>query len=109
MTAAKPYTPETLADRWGVTGKHIRDLCKAGTIQYFRVGKLYRIPATAVDAIEQGPPCNTASSSTETSGVSSGMRTERQSAEAQAQPTGKPRSGHLRILRGPGNEAIVTR
>ena len=42
-------------------------MCRAGDLAFFRLGKLYRIPAVEVDRIE----CqNTASSSTEGNGAS---------------------------------------
>lgn len=42
-------------------------MCRAGDLAFFRLGKLYRIPAVEVDRIE----CqNTASSNTEDSGAS---------------------------------------
>lgn len=48
----RPYTPETLANRWGVSATMIRNMCSDGAITYFRVGKLYRIPAQAVEEYE---------------------------------------------------------
>lgn len=56
MTAPRlisPYTPETLAERWGVSATSIRNRCRAGEIAHFRLGKLYRIPAHVVEEIEQ--------------------------------------------------------
>ncbi|WP_081788197.1 helix-turn-helix domain-containing protein [Sulfitobacter mediterraneus] len=48
----RPYTPETLANRWGVSATMVRNMCGAGDITHFRVGKLYRIPAKSVEDYE---------------------------------------------------------
>jgi excisionase family DNA binding protein len=48
-----PYTPETLAKRWGVSAQKVRNMCAAGEVAHFRLGKLYRIPAVAVEEYEQ--------------------------------------------------------
>lgn len=109
MPDGPPYTPEMLAHRWNVTGKCIRDMCVRGDLAYFKIGKLYRIPAAAVDEIERVQACNTDSKSTRESGPSSGERMERPSDAGSPQPTGKKPRGHLRILRGPGNQLIVPR
>jgi len=50
----KPFTPETLADHWGCTPRHIRNLVDEKKIPSFRVGKLIRIPAAFVDAKDRG-------------------------------------------------------
>lgn len=44
-----PYTPETLAERWGCSAETIRQMVKAGRLQGFRVGRMFRIPASAVE------------------------------------------------------------
>lgn len=54
----RPFTPETLANRWGVSATMIRNMCGAGEIEHFRLGKLYRIPAKAVEDYE----CQTSAS-----------------------------------------------
>lgn len=54
-----PYSPETLADRWGVSATSIRNKCIAGKLPHFRFGKLYRIPAQVVEEIES---CQTSAS-----------------------------------------------
>lgn len=105
----KPFTPETLADRWGVTGKCIRDLCVKGTLSFFKVGKLYRIPAEVVDTYERGNGWNTGSNSTGEHGASSGEKAEQRSAKASRPQTSQQPSGRLRIINGPGNQPIVTR
>ena len=48
----RPYTPETLAEHWGCSPQHVRDMCKNGRLAFFRLGRLYRIPAWSVDEIE---------------------------------------------------------
>ena len=47
-----PFTPETLANRWGVSAQKVRNMCVAGEVAHFRLGKLYRIPAVAVEEYE---------------------------------------------------------
>ena len=49
---ARPFTPETLADRWGCSSEKIRQMVKRGELQGFRLGKLYRIPANEVERVE---------------------------------------------------------
>ena len=58
MPAARPFDPESLADRWGVSATSVRNLCRDGSLQHFRVGRLYRIPAQAVEEYE----CQTSAS-----------------------------------------------
>lgn len=49
----RPYTPETLAERWGCSGRHVRNLLERGELRFFRLGaKLIRIPADAVREYE---------------------------------------------------------
>lgn len=67
----RPYTPESLADRWACTSKHIRDLCHKGTLSFFKLGKLYRIPAAVVDEFERGTVCE---SGEEPMGGGTGLR-----------------------------------
>src|ERR1700735_2007208 len=50
----RPFTPDSLAERWGCSGAHIRNQINAGVIPCFRVGKLVRILAPWVYAFEQG-------------------------------------------------------
>ncbi|MFD2235949.1 helix-turn-helix domain-containing protein [Aureimonas populi] len=49
----RPYTPETLAERWGCSARHIRRMCKSGELPSFRLGgRLLRIRADDVDSFE---------------------------------------------------------
>lgn len=52
MNAARPYSPETLASRWGCSSEKVRQMCRAGELSAFRLGKLIRIPANEVERIE---------------------------------------------------------
>lgn len=106
---AKPYSPEELAERWNVSGKCVRQMCARGDLAYFKIGKLYRIPAAVVDERERVQVWNTDSRFTGEPGQSSGESMDEQSAAAQERPTRKPPRERLRILKGPGNQAIVTR
>jgi excisionase family DNA binding protein len=53
MGQARPFTPETLAVRWDVSPTTVRNLCQAGELAHFRLGRQYRIPAKTVEEIEQ--------------------------------------------------------
>jgi excisionase family DNA binding protein len=65
--SARPFSPETLADRWACSAEKVRQMCRRGDISYFRLGKLIRIPANEVERVE----CqNIASCGTEDSGAS---------------------------------------
>lgn len=67
MNAARPFSPETLGNRWGCSSEKVRQMCRAGELSSFRLGKLIRIPAIEVERIE----CqNTDWSSTESNGAS---------------------------------------
>lgn len=52
MTAQKPYSPETLADRWGCSAEKVRLMYRSGELPGFRLGKLIRIPANEVERYE---------------------------------------------------------
>ena len=68
MTAEKPYSPETLAQRWGCSAEKVRLMCRDGEIASFRLGKLIRIPAAEVERYEC--QATTPSPSTEINGQS---------------------------------------
>lgn len=54
MTPSRPYTPDSLAERWGCSAETIRNMIRDGRLQGFRVGRrLFRIPAAVVEEIEQ--------------------------------------------------------
>ncbi len=69
----RPYSPETLADRWGCSAEKVRRMYHGGEIEGFRLGKLIRIPA---DAVERYECQNTDLSSTEESSPSPTMKKE---------------------------------
>ena len=70
----RPFTPEMLADRWGVSATTVRNMCMDGSLQHFRLGRLYRIPAYTVEEIEK---CQTsASEGSEAAFASIGEKTE---------------------------------
>ena len=50
--STRPYSPETLAQRWGCSAEKVRLMCKGGELASFRLGKLIRIPAAEVDRYE---------------------------------------------------------
>src|SRR4051794_15726898 len=87
----RPYSSEELAERWGVSAQHIRDLIGKGVLRHFRVGRLIRIPAAAVREFEECQ--NTAPSSTEGNTTPSGQtRAGEQSARPYVRPTAKRQS-----------------
>lgn len=49
---APPYSPETLAARWGCSAEKIRLMYRDGELAGFRLGKLIRIPAAEVERYE---------------------------------------------------------
>ena len=54
MTSKKPFTPKLLAERWGCSAQHIRDLIRRGEIKAFKVGKkIVRIPHDEVEQFEK--------------------------------------------------------
>ena len=57
--ADRPYSPETLAERWACSSETVRQMCRRGELDHFRLGKLIRIPASEVERVE----CQTGGSS----------------------------------------------
>lgn len=51
--APRPYSPETLGERWGCSAEKIRMMFHAGELAGFRLGKLIRIPASEVERFER--------------------------------------------------------
>ena len=67
------YTPETLAERWHCSPRHVRNLTKRGELRFFKLGgKLLRIPA---DAVEEYECLNTPSANIEGDSPSSSIET----------------------------------
>ncbi len=52
----KPFTPEILADRWQCSAETVRQMVARGELRGFRVGRMIRIPADAVEDLECGMP-----------------------------------------------------
>jgi excisionase family DNA binding protein len=48
----RPFTPEALAERWHCSAETIRQMCARGDLPHFRVGRMIRIPAQAVEERE---------------------------------------------------------
>ena len=63
----KPFSTETLAERWDCSTQHIRDLVNSGDLPAIRIGRLIRIPARIVEEYET---CSTVSLDTEENGQS---------------------------------------
>src|SRR6185437_9014082 len=76
----RPYSSEELAEHWGCSAQHIRDLVRSGALRSFRVGRLIRIPAIAVDEFEKCPPIapsSTAENTTPSGPTNGAQRRER--------------------------------
>ena len=52
MTEAKPYSPQTLAERWGCGESTVRNLIRRNELATFRIGTLIRISADEVERFE---------------------------------------------------------
>lgn len=48
----RPFSPETLAERWGCSAAKVRTMYRDGELAGFRLGKLIRIPAAEVERYE---------------------------------------------------------
>lgn len=54
ITANRPLLPREVAERWGCSERHVRNLIARGQLGHFRVGsRLLRIPAAAVEEYER--------------------------------------------------------
>ena len=91
----RPFSVQSLADRWGVKPPMLYGLIKGGELTSFKVGgKLLRISFDEVERWENG------SNSIEELGASSGEKTGKQSdAHLVRQISPKPR-GNLRVIEG---------
>lgn len=81
MTAqAKPFSPETLAERWGCSAEKVRGMYRSGELPGFRLGKLIRIPANEVERYEcQSTPSHGTEESLQSLGASQDDRTRDES------------------------------
>jgi excisionase family DNA binding protein len=52
LPTAKPFSPETLAERWDCSAEKVRQMVHRGELPGFRLGKLIRIPAIEVERYE---------------------------------------------------------
>lgn len=50
--STRPFTPETLAERWGCSAEKVRQMIRRGDLRAFRLGKLIRIPANEAERVE---------------------------------------------------------
>src|SRR5690348_13225165 len=69
----KPFTPESLGERWRCSAEKVRQMFHSGELAGFRLGKLIRIPAVEVERFECAQlrsTENTSSSNTEESSQS---------------------------------------
>lgn len=90
--SARAYTPERVAEIYGCSANHIRNLIKRGELRAFRLGpKLLRIPA---DALEEYERCrmNTASEGSREDGSFHGGETGSANAIVLKLPAGRTRS-----------------
>lgn len=54
MEHRRPFTPDTLAERWQCSAETVRQMLRDGRLRGFRVGRMFRLPADAVDDYEEG-------------------------------------------------------
>ncbi|WP_411041115.1 helix-turn-helix domain-containing protein [Sulfitobacter sp. LC.270.F.C4] len=66
MSQPKPYRPDTLASRWEISATTVRNMCDDGRLPHFKIGKLYRIPAAAVEEYEECQTSPSADSAADT-------------------------------------------
>lgn len=72
------YTPDQLAERWECSANTVRNMIKDKKLPAFKLGgRVYRIPAKAVEEHEKCLSENTGSNSSGESGASSGEKEER--------------------------------
>ena len=50
--SARPYSPASLAERWGCHQRTVRELIRRGDLKSFRVGALVRISAEEIGRYE---------------------------------------------------------
>ena len=87
MSGLKPYSTQTLAERWGCHPRTVRELIRKGELRPFRIGALVRIPAEEVERYE----CAIESRATVAAMRSSGTtKAERDTAARLARISGKP-------------------
>jgi excisionase family DNA binding protein len=74
----KPFTPESLGERWSCSAEKVRQMVHRGELLGFRLGKLIRIPAVEVERFECAlqPVQDTSSSNIEESSLSRLARDE---------------------------------
>ena len=58
MNTPRPFTPQTLADRWGCSAQHIRNLVTSRKLGAFHIGRMIRIPAAEVERFKSILPVN---------------------------------------------------
>ena len=81
---SKPFTPESLAERWSCSAEKVRQMVRRGELMAIRLGKLIRIPAIEVERFEcLGPrPVNNMNSSPTVGSSLSRLDAEQAAAES---------------------------
>ena len=73
----RPLLPKHVAERWGCSERHVRNLIRDGELKHFRLGgRLLRVPASAVEEYERCRTQITSSEGSATDGSSHGGKTE---------------------------------
>ncbi|WP_394086652.1 helix-turn-helix domain-containing protein [Xanthobacter autotrophicus] len=73
-----PLVPKQVAERWGCSERHVRNLIRSGHLGHFRLGgRLLRIPASAVEEYERCQIQNSSLDGSRTDGSSHGGKTAR--------------------------------
>jgi excisionase family DNA binding protein len=77
----RPYTPESLARRWGCSPQHVRKMLADGHLKGFKLGnKMWRISSTEVAKIEDDQREKPSSESIGANSASSTTKEDRGSA-----------------------------
>ena len=102
-TGPLAYSVQQLANAWGVSGRHIYDLCARGELGHLRIGSLIRIRQSDKDAYEarrwhapSSTPPTIDSSSAEVVTMSAGGRTVRGNAFQRGRQTSAAQQSGLR-------------
>jgi excisionase family DNA binding protein len=92
MNVPRPMTPEQVAERWGCSANHVRNLIKRRELRAFRVGS--RLLRVAPDAVEEFERCQETTGSGDSTGDTSshGGSMAREGVIVLTHSTRKPRS-----------------
>ncbi|WP_410901530.1 helix-turn-helix domain-containing protein [Rhodovulum sp. FJ3] len=73
-----PFTAGDLAVRWQCSETQVREMCRSGMLEHFKIGKMYRILQSAVEEFEL---CQTSQSDGSGVGFASSGQTPKQESD----------------------------